>query len=158
MKINKIIENLYNDGNSIIFVDDIAKEASVSRVTLMKKIKVWVSQNETNAKLIIGRRGGKTRIEMTGATKIKKEPVQENVPASEDVVKGKSKKEEDFYYVKNNLNEKYIPWDKRYVSVPLKMKNLQTSFTIPLDISRKEWDNMIDLMKRSLKRKEVMDW
>ncbi len=156
MEINKIIESLYGDGNSIIFVDDIAKEVSVSRVTLMKKIKVWVSENE-NAKLIIGRRGGKTRIEMSGATKIKEEPVVEQQPITEDVVKGKPMKEEEFYHVKNNLHQR-VPWDKRYVSVPLKLKNLQTSFTIPLDISRKEWDNMIDSMKRSLKRKEVMDW
>ena len=157
MKINKIIESLYSDGNSVILVDDIEKDFNGSRQTLMKEIKKWVSENE-NAKLIIGRRGGKTRIEMSGATKIKEEPVVEQQPITEDVVKGKAKKEEDFYYVKNNLNEKHIPWDKRYVSVPLKIKNLQTNFTIPLDISRKEWDNMIDSMKRSLKRKEVMGW
>lgn len=156
MKINKIIESLYSDGNSVILVDDIEKDFNGSRQTLMKEIKKWVSENE-NAKLIIGRRGGKTRIEMSGATKIKEEPVVEQQPITEDVVKGKPMKEEEFYHVKNNLHQR-VPWDKRYVSVPLKLKNLQTSFTIPIDISRKEWDNMIDSMKRSLKRKEVMDW
>ena len=157
MKINKIIESLYSDGNSVILVDDIEKDFNGSRQTLMKEIKKWVSENE-NAKLIIGRRGGKSRVEIGGPLKVKKQLQKRTDEEVESIAKAKPKKEEDFYYVKNNLHEKNIPWDKRFAAVPVRIRGFETTFTIPLDISKAEWENLINSMKKSLRRKEILKW
>jgi hypothetical protein len=157
MKINKIIEDLYKDSNGIVLVDDIEKDFNGSRQTLMKEIKKWISQNE-NTKLIIGRRGGRSRIEIGGSLNIKKEPSKRTEEEVESIAKAKPKKEEDFYNVKNNLSEKNIPWDKRFAAVPVEIRGFRTTFTVPLDISKAEWETLITSMKKSLRRKEVLTW